>query len=114
ISRLPSGPQALAVKAWANLIYGLHRLARRGTTVPYGEYLVSAFNDMTPRWRRYHSVFEFAAWFHNNGFASPVLTHWANPSAFGLLAIKEKQDVTPGIHFGSAPKLWDEQQTIVG
>jgi SAM-dependent methyltransferase/uncharacterized protein YbaR (Trm112 family) len=114
ISRLPHRPQTLAVKAWAKVVYGLHKLAHGGPRVPFNEYLISAYNDMTPRWRWYHTVHEIAAWFHKNGFASPVFSHWDNPYAFGLLAIKEKQHATPGIHFGSAPKLWDKQQTIVG
>jgi SAM-dependent methyltransferase/uncharacterized protein YbaR (Trm112 family) len=114
ISKLPRGPQVMAVRAWANMVYTLHKLAHGKARVPFNEYLVSSYNDMTPRWRRYHSVYELAAWFHKNGFASPVLSHWDNPYAFGLLAIKEKQYATPGIHFGSAPKLWDEQQTVLG
>ena len=69
---------------------------------------------MTPQWRRYHTAYELSDWFHKNGFASPVLSHWDNPYGFGLVAIKDSQDATPGIHFGSAPKLWDEDQTLVG
>jgi SAM-dependent methyltransferase/uncharacterized protein YbaR (Trm112 family) len=114
VSRLPLGPQVIAVKAWANLVFSLHNVAHRGAKVPFNEYLVSAYNDLTPRWRSYHTVYEVASWFHKNGFGSPVLSHWDNPYAFGLLAIKEKQYTTPGIHFGSAPKLWDEQQTVLG
>jgi SAM-dependent methyltransferase len=114
ISRLPKRPQALAVKSWASLIYGLHKIAHGEARVPYNEYVVSAYDDMTPRWRRYHTAYELAAWFHKNGFASPILSHWDNPYGFGLVAIKDKQPATPGIHFGGAPKLWDEEQTLVG
>jgi SAM-dependent methyltransferase len=114
ISRVPHRPQVMAVTAWANLVYGLHKLVHGGVKVPYNEYLLSAYNDMTPRWRQYHSVYQLAAWFYKNGFTSPVLSHWDNPYAFGLLAIKEQQGATPGIHFGSAPKLWDEHQTVLG
>jgi SAM-dependent methyltransferase/uncharacterized protein YbaR (Trm112 family) len=113
ICRLPGRSQVLAVKTWANLVYALHRVAGK-TRVPYNEYLVTAYNEMTPRWRRHHTVYEIAAWFHKNGFAAPVLSHWDNPYAFGLVAIKEKQYVTPGIHFGTASKLWGREQTILG
>ena len=113
ISRLPEGPQAVVVRAWANLIYGVHRVAHGEARVPYSEYVVSAYDDMTPRWRRYHTAYELAGWFHKNGFGSPVLSHWDNPYGFGLVAVKNARDVTPGIHYGSAPKLWDEEQTLV-
>lgn len=114
ISRLPPGPRASAVKAWATLVYSLHRVAHGKAKVPFNQYLVSAYNDMTPRWRRYYSPYELAGWFYRNGFGPPVLSHWDNPYSFGLLSIKQKQDATPGIHFGSSPKLWDHEQTIVG
>jgi SAM-dependent methyltransferase len=114
ISRLPTWPQTMAVKTWATMVYGLHLLAHGRLTAPYNEYLFSAYNEMTPRWRRYHSVHEVAGWFHTNGFAAPVFTHWDNPYAFGLMAVKETQPATPGVHFGRATKIWETQQTIFG
>lgn len=114
ISRLPGTPQAVAVKAWANLVYCAHLVAHGSARVPYNEYLVSAYDDMTPRWRRYHTAYELAGWFHRNGFAAPVLSHWDNPYGFGLVAVKQPQARTPGMHFSRSRRLSDEDQMIVG
>jgi ubiquinone/menaquinone biosynthesis C-methylase UbiE/uncharacterized protein YbaR (Trm112 family) len=114
IARLPGTFQAMTVRAWATLVHGLHTLVHGEERVPYKEYLVSAYDDLTPQWRRYHTPYELAEWFHQNGFASPTLSHWDNPYGFGLVAIKNKQEATPGMHYGSAPKLWEEGQTLIG
>jgi SAM-dependent methyltransferase len=107
ISRLPPGPQTLAVKSWASVMAGVDRLMHGGTKGSRGEYLMSAYNFMTPRWRHYHTPDQLAGWFYRNGFSAPVMSHWDNPYAFGLVAFKEKQNATPGVHFGNAAKLWD-------
>jgi SAM-dependent methyltransferase/uncharacterized protein YbaR (Trm112 family) len=114
VSRLPAGPQRVAVKAWASLVRGVHRIARRDLKVPFEEYVVSAYDDMTPRWRRYHTAYEMAGWFHANGFAAPALSHWDNPYGFGMVAVKTPRAVTPGIHFGDAPRLSDDRHTVIG
>jgi SAM-dependent methyltransferase len=106
ISRLPRRAQRFPVHAWAHVVRAFHTLVRRGDRAPFDDYLFAAYNEMTPRWRRRFSVQELAGWFHANGFAAPVLTHWDNPHAVGLLAIKERQSATPGVHFGAAPKAW--------
>jgi SAM-dependent methyltransferase len=113
VSRLPPRPQELAVMAWARLVYGLHRGLRGKVAAPFGEYLVTAYNDLTPRWRRYHTAYQIAGWFHDAGFSAPTLSHWDNPHAFGLVAIKQRQPATPGVHFGSSTKLWDDRQSLV-
>jgi SAM-dependent methyltransferase len=107
ISRLPVRPQAIAVKAWATVMAGIDRIIHGETKGSRGEYLLSAYNFMTPRWRHYHTADQLAGWFYKNGFAPPVMSHWDNPYAFGLVATKEKQSSTPGVHFGQAPKLWE-------
>ena len=33
------------------------------------------------------AAYELAAWFHKNGFASPILSHWDNSPGFGLVAV---------------------------
>ena len=114
ISRLPVRPQALAVRAWARLVWVAHRLAHGESRVPFNDYVVSAYDDMTPRWRRYHTAYELAGWFHANGFAAPSLSHWDSPYGFGLVAVKSAQASTPGIHFGNPARLSAEGQTIIG
>jgi ubiquinone/menaquinone biosynthesis C-methylase UbiE len=114
ISRLPDPYQAMAVKSWASLIFGIHKLYHGEAKVPYSEYVVSSYDDMTPQWRRYHTAYELSDWFYKNGFASPTLSHWDNPYGFGLVAIKFPQTETPGIHYGNAPKLLDDEQTVLG
>lgn len=114
ISRLPLRPQRLAVKLWAGLVYALHRVTSGDSGIPYAEYVVSAYDDMTPRWRRYHTAYEVAGWFYRNGFAAPVLSHWDNPYGFGMVAEKIGQTATPGIHFGAAPRLSDDRRTVIG
>ncbi len=112
VSRLPARPQLAAVKMWATLMAGVDGIRRGRAKASRGEYLMSAYNFMTPRWRHYHTAYELAGWFYKNGFGPPVLSHWDNPYAFGLMAIKRKQNATPGIHFGKAPKLWDKSGAL--
>ena len=114
ISRLPSGSQSLAVSSYARLWKAAHRLASGGKDIPLSEYLVSAYDDLTPQWRHYHTPSEVSGWFHKCGFSAPSLTHWDNPYGFGLVARKTEQEATPGIHYGNSPKLWDDRHTILG
>ena len=103
----------LAVGAYARLVYSLHRL-RGSTDIPLAEYLVSAYDDLTPMWRYYHTPIEVGGWFHEAGFTAPLLSHWDNPYGFGVVATRAQQDATPGIHYGDGVKLWDENRTLIG
>lgn len=112
-TRLPDLVQRTVVRSYAGLVKGVHKV-RGLDSVPYKEYVASAYDDLTPRWRRYHTAYEMSEWFFRNGFGPPILSHWDNPYGFGMVATKEQQQETPGINYGDAPKLWDQQQTLVG
>ncbi len=114
ISRLPKIPQELSVKAYARMVRLSHNLRDPNNTIPLREYVVSAYDDMTPKWRRYHTPIEVSRWFHECGFSAPTLSHWDNPYGFGLVATKEPQEVTPGIHYGDGAKLWENEKTLLG
>jgi 2-polyprenyl-3-methyl-5-hydroxy-6-metoxy-1,4-benzoquinol methylase/uncharacterized protein YbaR (Trm112 family) len=113
ISRMPARPQALAVNAYARLVHSLHK-QRRTDDIPLGEYLISAYDDLTPMWRYYHTPIEVSRWFHEAGFTAPLLSHWDNPYGFGVVATRAPQAATPGMHFGEGAKLWDEDRTLIG
>jgi ubiquinone/menaquinone biosynthesis C-methylase UbiE/uncharacterized protein YbaR (Trm112 family) len=113
-TRMPKNVQNKIVKFHAHLVRILHRCCNPSVSIPFEEYLVAAYDDLTPRWRHYHDPIEVSRWYHENGYSSPVLSRWDNPYGFGLVAVKVKQEATAGIHYGSAPKLWDPSQTIIG
>jgi SAM-dependent methyltransferase/uncharacterized protein YbaR (Trm112 family) len=113
IARAPVGIQRQVVTAYARAVQLTHRLMTRDS-IPLHEYVVSAYDDLTPRWRYYHTAIEVSRWFHEAGFRAPTLSHWDNPYGFGLVAVKEPRVATPGIHYGSAPKLWDDATTLLG
>jgi len=105
ISRLPSKPQSLAVTSYARFWQAVHGLLRGGDDIPLSEYVVSAYDDFSPRWRHYHTPFEVSCWFFQNGFSAPTLTHWDNPYGFGCVAQKTRQAKTPGIHYGKGARM---------
>ncbi len=114
ISRLPPKAQNLAVHAYARLVRLSHRLRGTGEPVPLQEYIVGAFDDLTCRWRYYHTPIEVARWLYEAGFSAPVLSHWDNPYGFGVVAQRNAQQHTPGIHYGDGVKLWDNEKTLLG
>jgi 2-polyprenyl-3-methyl-5-hydroxy-6-metoxy-1,4-benzoquinol methylase/uncharacterized protein YbaR (Trm112 family) len=114
ISRCPPAAQNAAVNAYARLVRATHNLRNADNPVPLREYIVSAFDDLTCRWRYYHTPIEVCRWFHECGYSAPTFTHWDNPYGFGLVATKLPQSVTPGIHYGTGAKLWDESRTLLG
>ena len=101
---MPKKIQDKIVKFHAHLIRTLHSFRKSSVSIPFEEYLVAAYDDLTPRWRHYHDPIEVSRWYYENGFSSPVLSHWDNPYGFGLVAEKIEQEATPGIHYGNAPK----------
>ncbi len=113
-SRLPPLMQDAIVHVYARLVRGLNQLLNAKAQIPLREYVVSAFDDLTCRWRSYHHPIEVARWFHENGFAAPVLSHWDNPYGFGLVAKKTLSKHTPGVSYGDGVKLWDNSQTLLG
>jgi len=102
---MPKNVQNMIVKLHAHLVRALHLCRNSSVSIPFKEYLVAAYDDLTPRWRHYHDLIEVSRWFYENGYSSPVLSHWDNPYEFGLVAEKIKQHATPGVHYGNAPKL---------
>lgn len=113
VSRLPNSLQAIFVKPYAGLVKSYHKIKDPSyKDIPFYEYVVSAYDDFTPRWRHYHTPIEVSTWFYENGFSVPSLSHWDNPYGFGMVAKKIKQSRTPGIHYGRSAKLWDSKQTI--
>jgi 2-polyprenyl-3-methyl-5-hydroxy-6-metoxy-1,4-benzoquinol methylase/uncharacterized protein YbaR (Trm112 family) len=114
ITRLPTSVQDTTVQVYARTVRRAHHLLGRGRNIPLREYVVSAYDDLTPRWRHYHTPFEVSRWFHEAGFAPPTLTHWDNPYGFGMMAERHPQPATPGVHYGAGQRLWDERTTILG
>lgn len=114
ICRLPPKTQAWVVKNYARLVKATHDMRKPDNPIPLHEYVVSAYDDMTPMWRRYHTPLEMCRWFHECGFSSQTLTHWDNPYGFGMLGTKDPLDATPGIHYGDGVKLWDNDMSLLG
>ena len=114
VSRLSPRPQRRAVTAYARLVRSAHHRMGRDTSIPLSEYVVAAYDDLTPTWRHSHTPFEVCRWFHEAGFSAPTLTHWDNPYGFGLVAVRDRQSSTPGMHYGSGAKLWDDKTTLLG
>ena len=114
ICRLPSTVQATVVRAYARLVRLSHNVRKGENPIPLHEYIVSAYDDMTPMWRRYHTPFEMSRWFRECGYSQQTMTHWDNPYGFGMVATKVPVDQVPGIHVGSGPKLWDNDRTLLG
>jgi SAM-dependent methyltransferase/uncharacterized protein YbaR (Trm112 family) len=83
ITRMPENLKNTIVKAYAYLVRTLHRCCNPSVSIPFEEYLVAAYDDLTPRWRHYHNPIEVSRWYHDNGYSSPVLSHWDNPYGFG-------------------------------
>jgi SAM-dependent methyltransferase len=104
VSRLPSGLQGLAVKAYAATLQGWHWVRGRRVERSWPERVVDAYDSVTPRYRHYHDPFEVSRWFFENGYAPAKLTHWDNAYGFGMVAVKESQPDTPGPNFGK-PRL---------
>ena len=114
ISRLPPLLQDGVVGGYARLVKALHAIRNRAEVIPLREYLVSAYDDLTPRWRHYHTPIEVSRWFHECGFSPPTMTHWDNRFGFGMVATRTPQARTPGLHYGTNPRLWDEAHTVLG
>jgi SAM-dependent methyltransferase/uncharacterized protein YbaR (Trm112 family) len=112
VSRLPARLQALCVKSYAKLVQSFHRFKGSYDGIAFPEYVVAAYDDLTPQWRSYHTPWEVCRWLFDAGFSAPVLTHWDNPYGFGLVATKTAQRVTPGIHYGKSAKLWESRSTL--
>lgn len=114
ISRCPPRLQTIAVQGYAGLVRATHNLRNSEEPIPLREYLISAWDDLTPRWRHYHTPIEVSRWFYESGFRAPTLSHWDNPYGFGLVSTRSPQQATPGFHYGSGPKLWDNKKTLLG
>ena len=109
VSRIPRGPQALSVKAYAFALMMLHKILRKHRERSWPERVVVAYDTLTPVWRHYHTPLEVSCWFFMNGFSCPPITHWDNPYGFGMVATKQPQKETPGVNFGkkgSAKRYW--------
>jgi SAM-dependent methyltransferase len=114
VSRFPVKLQDISVSVYARLVRASHNVRHHDNPVHLREYLVSAYDDLTPMWRHYHTPLEVSRWFYECGFNAPAVTHWDNPYGFGLVAVKEQQKSTPGIHYGEGVKLWDDSRTLLG
>ena len=113
-SRLPNKIQRPVIYFWAHVIQLLHKHIKKVDNIPFSEYLISAYDDLACRWRHYHTPQEVSRWYFECGYGPVTLTHWDNPYGFGVVATRKKMESTPGIHYGSEPKLWDENNTIIG
>lgn len=100
VSRLPSGPQKLIVSAFAFASLLLHKILGKYKDFSWRERMVEAYDRITPLWRHYHSPLEVSCWFFQNGYSPPTITHWDNPSGFGMVAAKKPQEDVPGVNFG--------------
>ncbi len=114
VSRLGPKLQNKIVYAYACAVRATHNLRNGENPIELREYVVAAYDDLTPKWRRYHTPIEVSRWFHECGFSAPTLSHWDNPYGFGLVATKEPQELTPGIHYGDGAKLWENEKTLLG
>jgi 2-polyprenyl-3-methyl-5-hydroxy-6-metoxy-1,4-benzoquinol methylase len=99
-SRASPSAQKLIVKSYASVLVAMHKVSRRRGDCSWQEYLVGAYDAVTPKWRHYHTPLEVAYWFFLNGYSAPVVTHWDNPYGFGMVAEKKPQGATPGRNFG--------------
>lgn len=98
ISRLSPKLQYFSVMINVALLYPFQKFfGRRSYSRP--ELVVSTYDSLTPKYAHRHIPQEMAAWFHEAGFGSPILTHWDNPNGFGMVAVKSPQPRTPGVNF---------------
>ncbi len=105
VSRLPPFLQAFVVKCYARSLMIKHKLLGASTGRSWQEYVVAAYDSLTPFWRHYHTPLEVSCWFFKNGYSHSTLTHWDNPWGFGVVAMKEAQDDTPGVNFGKVTSI---------
>lgn len=63
------------------------------------EIKIDMFDSITPRWRFYHTPEEVSFWYYHAGFGPVTLTHFDNVYGFGVMAVKDKQNQTPGENF---------------
>jgi hypothetical protein len=99
---MPTGLQKLVVKAYALALMALHKSLNKYQDLSWPERVVAAYDNLTPRWRHYHTPLEVSYWFFLNGYSAPTITHWDNPYGFGMTATKRPQEDTPGINFGKS------------
>ena len=114
VSPMPKPLQSITVESWARLICRLHKWTHGKVRVPLNEDVVGACDDMTPRWRRYHTAYEMSAWFHEHGFAARILTHRATRMVSASWRWKSRRMRFREPIGGNAPKLWDEDKTMIG
>lgn len=65
----------------------------------YPDVVVGTYDLLAPRYARRHTPCEMAAWFYENGFQAPTLTHWDNPNGFGMRAVKRPQTEAVGVNY---------------
>ncbi len=102
VSRLPGVLQDAAVKAFAAGEVAAKVILRRMDGFTWQERVVNTYDNLTPRWRHYHTPLEVASWFFANGYSRAMITHWDNPLGFGMVATKLPASDTPGVNFGKA------------
>jgi SAM-dependent methyltransferase/uncharacterized protein YbaR (Trm112 family) len=110
VSRLPRVPQKWAVKAYAALLRATHILRKKHLHYTWDATVVSAYDNITPMWRHYHTPLEVACWFFEHGYSDPVISHWDNPNGFGMVAVRRPQSETPGVNFEKpnvSKRYWD-------
>lgn len=101
VSRLSSSLQKPVVSGYAFAFYLLHKILGKHKDYAWHERIVDAYDSLTPIWRHYHTPLEVSCWFFQNGYSPPTITHWDNPSGFGMVAAKKPQKDVPGVNFGS-------------
>ena len=98
VNKLPGSLQKVIVNLYAGFFYHLKRI-RKKNVMEFDQLRIDAYDTLTPEYKHYHNPIEVAKWFHENGFESPLLSHWDNPYGFGLMSIKNPKEQTPGINF---------------
>lgn len=102
VARAPHKVQALSIKAYALALMIVHETLGKSQDISWHEWVVAAYDALTPLWRHYHTPLEVAYWFFLSGYSAPTLTHWDNPYGFGMVARREPRETTPGVNFGKA------------
>lgn len=102
VNKLPSSLQKAIVNLYTFFFYHLKKIKNKNV-MEFDQLRIDAYDTLTPEYKHYHNPIEVAKWFHENGFESPLLSHWDNPYGFGIMSVKNPKEQTPGINFKIRP-----------
>lgn len=100
ISRMPKCLQHHFVKLYAICMYLREKLIKK-SEISLNEQMISAYDYLATRWVFYQTPTEVSYWFFKNGFSPGTITHWDNPSGFGMVASKRPQKKVPGVNYSN-------------